>query len=106
MDANVYQHFRADERTFIDSVGDWIEQVQGQYAPYLTEFLDPRQSYILETLIRQSSDLRFMFYGGYEQAERKRCLIFPDYYEPVEEDFETALYEIHYPSKFAQKCRF
>ena len=27
----------------------WIEQVQGQYAPYLTEFLDPRQSYILET---------------------------------------------------------
>lgn len=101
MDANVYQHFRTDERTFIDSVGDWIEQVQGQYAPYLTEFLDPRQSYILETLIRQSSDLRFMFYGGYEQAERKRCLIFPDYYEPVEEDFETALYEIHYPSKFA-----
>lgn len=49
MDANVYQHFRADERSFIDSVGDWIEQVQGQYAPYLTEFLDPRQSYILET---------------------------------------------------------
>ncbi|MBX4227741.1 RNA-binding protein, partial [Enterococcus lactis] len=27
MDANVYQHFRADERAFIDSVGDWIEQV-------------------------------------------------------------------------------
>ncbi|TKK93072.1 RNA-binding protein, partial [Enterococcus faecium] len=23
------------------------------------------------------------------------------YYEPVEEDFETALSEIHYPSKFA-----
>ncbi|BAO06421.1 RNA-binding protein [Enterococcus mundtii] len=101
MDANVYQHFRVDERSFIDSVGDWIEQVQSQYAPYLTEFLDPRQCYILETLIRQNSDLRFQLYGGYEQAERKRCLIFPDYYEPVDEDFEMSLYEVHYPSKFA-----
>ncbi|MGX7174332.1 RNA-binding protein [Enterococcus ratti] len=102
MDANVYQHFRADERSFIDSVGDWIEQVQSQYVPYLTDFLDPRQSYILETLIRQDSELRFSFYGGYEQAERKRCLIFPAYYEPTDEDFETSLYEIHYPKKFAR----
>jgi hypothetical protein len=58
MDANVYQHFRADERSFIDSVGDWIEQVQSQYAPYLTDFLDPRQSYILETLIRLKIDIQ------------------------------------------------
>ena len=42
-----------------------------------------------------------MFYGGYEQAERKRCLIFPDYYEPVEEDFETTCMKSIIPSKFA-----
>ncbi|WP_430618115.1 RNA-binding protein [Enterococcus sp. DIV1054d] len=101
MDENIYQHFRTEERTFIDSVGDWIEQVQSQYAPYLTYFLDPRQAYILETLIRQDSELRFTFYGGYEQAERKRCLIYPEYYEPTEDDFEVSLYEVHYPSKFA-----
>lgn len=41
-----------------------------------------------------------MFYGGYEQVERKRCLIFFDYYEFVEEDFEIVLYEIYYFSKF------
>lgn len=32
-----------------------------QYAPYLTDFLDPRQAYILESLIRQSTDLSFQF---------------------------------------------
>src|SRR5699024_12864656 len=96
MDANVYQHFRADERSFIDSVGDWIEQVQGQYAPYLTEFLDPRQSYILEALVRQETELRYSFYVGYEQAERKRCLIFPEYYQPEDEDFEGTLYECQF----------
>ena len=61
MNANVYQHFRKDEHPFIDTVGDWLEQVEMQYAPYLTDFLDPRQAYILETLIRQNSDLSFTF---------------------------------------------
>lgn len=101
MNANVYQHFRKDEHPFIDSVGNWLEQVESQYAPYLSDFLDPRQAYILETLIRQNSDLEFQFYGGYGHAERKRCLIFPDYYEPKEEDFEVELLEIVYPIKFS-----
>ncbi|MGK0552312.1 RNA-binding protein [Enterococcus faecalis] len=100
MNANVYQHFRKDEHPFIDTVGDWLEQVESQYAPYLTDFLDPRQAYIVETLIRQNSELSFSFYGGYEQAERKRCLIYPAYYEPTEADFEISVYSILYPKKF------
>jgi RNA-binding protein YlmH len=71
-----------------------------QYAPVLTEFLDPRQAYILESLVRQTSDLKFQFFGGYEAAERTRCLIFPDYYEPTQEEFDIVLYEINYPKKF------
>ncbi|MFV0559638.1 MAG: RNA-binding protein [Enterococcus sp.] len=101
MDTNVYQHFRKDEHEFIDIVGGWLEQVEGQYAPYLTDFLDPRQAYIVETLVRQNSDLSFKFSGGYEQAERRRCLIYPDYYQPTDEDFEIKLYEIRYPMKFS-----
>lgn len=100
MNANVYQHFRTDEHPFIDTVEQWIEQVTMQYAPVLTEFLDPRQAYILETLVRQTSDLKFQFFGGYEAAERTRCLIFPDYYEPAQEEFDIVLYEINYPKKF------
>lgn len=102
MDTNVYQHFRADERPFIDTVEDWIERVSMQYAPYLTEFLDPRQAYILETLVRQSSDLKFELFGGYEAAERKRCMIFPEYYQPTQEEFEIDLFEVHYPKKFSE----
>lgn len=101
MDANVYQHFRREEHAFIDSAQDSIEQSLSQYAPILTDFLDPRQAFILESLIRQESDLKFRFFGGYEAAERRRCLIFPDYYQAVQEDFEIELYQIHYPKKFA-----
>ena len=90
MNANVYQHFRPEEHPFVDSVGDWLEQVESQYAPYLTNFLDPRQAYILETLIR------------YEHAERCRCMIYPEYYEPQTDDFELVMIEINYPKKFTE----
>ena len=102
MNENVYQHFRPDEYPFIDKVEGWIERVDNQYAPFLTDFLDPRQAYILETLVRQNSELKLMFYGGYETAERKRACIYPEYYEPAYERFEIAVFEILYPAKFTQ----
>ena len=100
MNTNVYQHFRHDEHPYIDLVGDWLEQVAFQYAPYLTDFLDPRQAYIVETLVGQESDLKFQFFGGYEAAERRRCMIYPEYYEATRDDFGISLFEINYPKKF------
>ncbi len=73
-----------------------------QYAPYLTDFLDPRQAYILETLIRQNSDLSFTFFMVVmSKQNEKRRLIYPAYYIPEETDFGVVLFEIIYPSKFA-----
>ncbi len=100
MERNIYQHFRKNEGPFIDEVYGFIETVENQYAPYLTTFLDPRQAFILETIVRQSDEVSFQFYGGYENAERKRCLIYPSYFEPKEEDFNLTLYEVNYPTKF------
>lgn len=102
MNVNVYQHFRKEEHPFVDIVSDWIAQVEGQYAPYLTDFLDPRQAYMLEMLVKSTSNLQFSFYGGYEQAERKRALIYPDYYEPELDDYDIVMYEINYPTKFCE----
>ncbi|MDR2834080.1 MAG: RNA-binding protein, partial [Streptococcaceae bacterium] len=102
MNENVYQHFRPDEHPFIDKVEGWIEKVDNQYAPFLTDFLDPRQQFIVETLVRQNSELKFMFYGGYEAAERKRACIYPEYYEPEQDRFEIAVFEIVYPAKFTE----
>lgn len=101
MDANVYQHFRKDEHPFIDMVEGWIKQVDDLYVPVLTDFLDPRQAFILETLVRRNQ-LPFMLFGGYEQAERKRALIYPDYYTPNDDDFQMTLIAIQYPQKFGE----
>lgn len=102
MNVNVYQHFRKEEHPFVDFVYGSLEQVDSQYSPYLTDFLDPRQQFILETIVRNREEFRFSLFGGYPDAERKRALIYPDYFEVKEEDFDVSLYQVKYPLKFTE----
>ena len=101
MGNGVEQHFRKEELSFLKQVEEWVEEVRMQYAPVLTNYLDPRQQFIVEAIVGQFDDVRYYFDGGYIDAERKRCMICPEYYEPTSEDFENALFHIQYPKKFA-----
>src|SRR5690625_5018594 len=99
---NLYQHFRENERPFIDQVLDWAHQVENQYTPYLTPFLDPREQYIVESVMGQFDDIVMNSFGGYEAAERKRLYLSPSYFEPSQDDFQIRVAEIRYPKKFAE----
>ena len=100
MQANVYQHFRKDEHPFIDIVGNWIEQVEMQYAPVITEFLNPREMFILQSIVGKRDDVLLSFFGGFDNSERKCAILYPSYYEPSETDYDIAVYQIKYPVKF------
>lgn len=97
--SQIYQHFRPEEQPFIQQVNDWLSQVEMQYAPVLTPYLDPREQYILETLSKRAG-IHYQFAVVIPEAERKRALIYPDYYEPCTDDFEESLLEVVYASKF------
>ncbi len=99
---NIYQHFRDDEQDFIDQVIDWVAQVENQYAPYLSSFLNPRQLFIVQSVIGQYDQIKYQTFGGHDEAEQQRVLIYPPYYEPTRDDFEITLIEINYPTKFAE----
>lgn len=99
---DLYQHFRKSEAPFVAQVLSWLNQAATEYRPILTDFLDPRQAYILQSLAGENGDLAVHLGGGYVDAERQRALIAPTYFEPQESDFELQLFEIRYPVKFAQ----
>lgn len=99
---HLIQHFRKDEQPFIEQVIGWQREVEDRYAPKLTDFLDPRQRFIVESIIKQSNDLNIFTEGVFENAERMRMLIAPSYLAPTEEDFQIVVYSINYPSKFVQ----
>ncbi|MCI2874734.1 MULTISPECIES: YlmH family RNA-binding protein [Staphylococcus] len=96
---DIYQHFRNEEQSLIDQLLDKCEQVNQQYAPVLTSFLDPRGQYILEVIVGSFEDMKVSYFGG-QSAERKRAIITPSYFEPTEDDFEEVLIQINYPEKF------
>lgn len=99
---NIYQHFRKDERHFIDQVLEWKETVEHHYTPKLTDFLDPREQEIVSSVIGEHLDVKVAFFGGAEDTERKRAFLYPDYYQVEQEDFKLTLFEVQYASKFIQ----
>lgn len=96
----IYQHFRPEERQFIDQVVEWKEKVLNQYSPKLTDFLDPREQEIVSSVIGEHLEVKVSFSGGGKDTERKRALLYPEYYQIEEEDFQLTLFEVQYASKF------
>ncbi|RSD28096.1 RNA-binding protein [Mesobacillus subterraneus] len=97
---SIYQHFRPEEREFIDQIINWKEYVEQNYAPKLTDFLDPREQQILATVIGKHPDVKWELFGGSPGTERKRAFLFPEYLEAKPEDFQIKLFGIDYAKKF------
>lgn len=95
---SIYQHFREDEKPFIDRVLDWKARVLETYVPVRTDFLNPREREIMRAVIGSDEELQLRFSGGFEGAERMRATLSPPYVE--EPDFGLAFFELHYPKKF------
>lgn len=95
----IFQHFRKDEQQFIEQASDWLRDVEDMYAPKLTDFLDPRQRFIVKSLIG-TREVEMATSGLFNQAERQRVLLHPSYYIPEESDFQVVMFELRYPVKF------
>ena len=99
---HLIQHFRKEEQSFIEQVSDWQREVEDRYTPKITDFLDPRQRFIVASIVGQVNDLAVYNEGVFEQAERKRVIIAPSYYVPEKDDYQITIFSVNYPSKFVQ----
>ncbi|WP_139997965.1 RNA-binding protein [Paenibacillus paridis] len=79
MKQGIYDHFHPDEKSFVDRAEEWIERSAQQHELKRTDFLDPRQAQILTILANRNPDVSIRLDGGYEQAERCRAIIGPEY---------------------------
>lgn len=79
MSSNLHAHFHPDERPFVDKALEWVDHAAYSHTLKSTDFLDPRQAFIVESLVRRESDANVRFDGGYKGAERRRAFIAPSY---------------------------
>ncbi|GAK39710.1 RNA-binding protein [Paenibacillus sp. TCA20] len=94
MRTDIYEHFHPDERDFVDKAWEWVERAGQYHEMKLTDFLDPRQAYILDTLANRRGDVQVRMEGGSVNAERQRALIAPDYAYLDDEDMGLAVLSI------------
>ncbi|WP_347860656.1 RNA-binding protein [Salimicrobium sp. PL1-032A] len=95
---DVYQHFRKEERPFIDQVEAWKNDVEMRFQRKQTDFLNPREQHIAFSLL--ANDGLNTRLSGTDAAERRRMIIAPEYETIEEEDFGVILLEARYPEKF------
>lgn len=94
MSGEWYTHFHPDEHAFVDKALDWVERASRQHAVKRTDFLDPRQCVILETLANRSEAV-LRLDGGYDGAERKRAVLVPEYRDPADEEIGIAVLAVN-----------
>jgi RNA-binding protein YlmH len=91
-----YAHFNDDEKPFVDKAWDWIQRAEHQHSAKRTDFLDPRQCFIVTTLANRA-DVNLRLDGGYAAAERKRAVITPSYRDPEGEDMGIKVLSVTSP---------
>src|SRR5690625_6844211 len=101
----IYQHFRKEEHPFIDQVLSWKEDVERTYRYRLTDFLDPREQQIIESIIgTNNEELQLVSYGGGKYSERKRVIIAP-FYEEITNDMRSEEHTSELQSRGHLVCR-
>ncbi|AOZ91662.1 RNA-binding protein [Paenibacillus crassostreae] len=91
----ILEHFHPDERQFVDKAWEWVINAGEYHELKLTDFLDPRQAFILQTLVNRHPDVHIRLDGGYEGAERCRAIVAPDYRNLDDEDMGLAVLSIY-----------
>ncbi|MDQ0339240.1 RNA-binding protein YlmH [Caldalkalibacillus uzonensis] len=90
------QHFRTEERPFVERITEWAELVGVRHQPRLTPFLNPREQFIIRSVVGHIPDVSVTLWGGYDQAERKRALIIPAYWDAGHKEFQLSLLAIEH----------
>lgn len=97
---HILRHYRKDEYSFVERVIEWAEHVSKTHTPIKTDFIDPRQIQIIKNIVNSYLDLTMFFDGGYQDAERVRVLIAPDYMTYNSEDMGIIFFEAIGQNKF------
>ncbi|CAD2079287.1 YlmH family RNA-binding protein [Jeotgalicoccus meleagridis] len=98
----IFQHFRKEEHNVLTLLNGKFEQASNQYYAVLTDFLNPRERTMVDSLSGYYDDISVHYYGGGENSERERmrALLVPEYIDVNLNDFEITVFEMSYPEKF------
>ena len=81
---------KQDDKICLSQVLDKIEFSKNRNKIEYTDFLDMYQISLVENFLRKMQFKNYILYGGYEEAERKILIVYPEKYDMtmVEKNYE------------------
>lgn len=89
-----------EERFAMTRVLDGVEKVLVTHEIVVTDFFDPHLLNLAQDILLGFSNLKFQFFGGYQEAERKRILLCQEYYQPHFSDFNLGCVKVESTKDF------
>lgn len=99
--AKYLEHFAGDE-LFCRQIMDYKERVEERNTYVLTDFMNPHEASVASSLIGKNNEVQIAFFGGIENAEMVRAILYPHTFEVSKEDFSISVMEVRYPGKFVK----
>lgn len=96
---SIFDHYRKEELPFVERALEMLKLSERKQTMRLTDFLDPRQLSILQSLTSQA-DVKIASCGGFEGAERVRAIIHPPFFAIEQEDYQLVLAQISKDQRF------
>ncbi|WP_018247281.1 photosystem II S4 domain protein [Orenia marismortui] len=89
-----------EDRIELSQILDKADLALNRHQPTFTNFLNPHHLYLAKAILEQIPNLKFLEYGGYDRAERRRISLMPDYYLPDIVESPIVLLDIRGQFKF------
>ena len=84
---------RQEDKILVSQVFDKINQINKTQKIESTDFLDMYQISLVETVLKKINFDNYILYGGYEDAERKILIVYPEKYniEMIEKNYNKLI---------------
>ena len=90
--------YDAEQLPKLKRIIDILNQVMKSYEVVSTDFLSPDIQGYIKSICFHYPDLKYTLEGGYDDAEYKKMIVYPDYLESVESDL--SIVDITYHEKY------
>lgn len=92
----IYNHYSTEDESFVKDSKNLLELSSSKGLVKVTNFIEPNKQKIIADLTRKYPDLTCDFYGVFDNAERKRALIYPKDYYVDTDDYLISVIELTY----------
>lgn len=85
-----------DDRILLSKVVDWVDLSREKYTVKFSSFMDLSRVSLCKSVLDSLKYDNYMFWGGYEGAERQMLCVYSEYKEVAEADFPFEVLEFSF----------